>query len=537
MDAWTDRSLRGAHLHWLVEVIFAGQTIRVADDHLDVVTEDGESLHFDGALLDPVEVTSSDEGQAGAAVRCLWPDDIALLTARGHDLAGCDATISLWAEGTTYEERRTVLSGRVSDPEWGADGEPVAFSVEMGIGEDACLVPDPSLVLDTTAWPDVASDAVGVVMPLIIGQPGNLGATAVPGSRAYPVVQTVGAQKLLIAGHAVDATSVLVYATRGEETLTAVCSVTEEQDGLGRTVATVDISAEVATFADGVTEFRDATNTFYISWGSAGGGAGGGIVDYRYDGGLRRAGRVIEYLLGRSSVEWDRGKTASARAFLDQFLIDTVIEEPVSPVEWITANLLPILPISLVVGPSGLYPLVWRYGATAADAVRHLDVDATPDAERIGPISASTSDVANKLDLRYGLNIQTGDMARHALVSAERDASDSATSEVLSCRISRARYGERVYGAESHVVSDPATAGKVVAWWAQARCYPVRTLVYAWPQADAGTLTIGDVVTLTDDEIYLDEQVCLVEGIGWGESERIEITLRIVESTSRDRRS
>lgn len=548
MDRWPRRSLFGATLHWLVTIQYAGTVVRLADDHLDVESDDGW-LHYDGALIDPIalETILGDPGTLSdppsVSVSAVWPVNVPLLVSRGHEIAGAEAEVAQWREGDPWEQRRVVLLGRLADPEYGAEDEPVTCSIEESMVDDAGIIPDPAVVLSTTAWPGVVDAALGLACPTILGQPGSAGSAAVPATPAYMVVQTPGSEKVLVAGHRVDATYVCIFAIRGDARLSIPLPVIQDTDGLGRTVTTVDISGTGLAFDDMADDgsgtavpvsFADPSNTFYAAWGDAAGGSGGGLVDRQREGGLRRAGGLLQWMLEQSTLRWDRGRMAAAATGLDAFFIDSVIEEGVSPAEWVTSTLLRLLPVALMPGPQGIRPVVWRWTARPSDAVVHIDIDTLPDAERLGPMTADTSAIYNRFDLRYALDNHTGEMTRHVLLDATRDASDPETAESLLCRVSQARYGVRTLSTEAHVVYDPATAGRIVRSWAASRCFPGRRLRYALPP-ELRWLDLGDVVTLSDQELYLADQVCLVAGIRETEEDRVEVTLRLVDDPTRRR--
>ena len=65
------------------------------------------------------------------------------------------------------------------------------------------------------------------------------------------------------------------------------------------------------------------------------------------DGGtLTRAGDVLEAFLAMSTLPVDWGRVAAARPYLDPFLLCGCVVEGVTPWEWITSNVLPLLPCS-----------------------------------------------------------------------------------------------------------------------------------------------------------------------------------------------
>ena len=71
-----------------------------------------------------------------------------------------------------------------------------------------------------------------------------------------------------------------------------------------------------------------------------------------------------------------------------------------------------------------------------------------------------------------------------------------------------------------------------------ARAYALarRRIEYLVPEAMYGWLVRGQVVTLTDPDLYLSQQVCLIEGIRTDGSPMLRIKLLLIEDLVRDSR-
>lgn len=520
--------LLGTERHWLVSIRWAGMDILLSHEDLVVPSDDGDRVYA-GVLATGIELEEGVDffaqsvSQMSQPVAAVWPVNVPELVSRGHDLASATGEIAEWIEGTTWEERRVVLVGRIVEPEYGAPDEEVNASIEENFYDDRALVPAASLMISTDTWGSHAENAAGRTYPIILGAPGRLGSSATTGSPAYMVDTT--AHTLLLAGHRVDAGTVWIYdgLTAGE-----AFTVTHTTDALGQICAVVDISAAAVITIDDAIEY-------YAAWDTTLSAGGGGWPHPRQPGTyLSGAGDVLEWMLQRSSIRYDQGRTAAARAYLNRFRIDTVIEERVSPFDWVASNLLPLLPLSIATGPSGLRPVVWKYDATRSDAVAHLDMPAI-GGERIGPISYE-GEIANSLTLDYGLYTRIGETTRTRTLAATVTDGDSGSSASHICDVSRRRYGEASWSKSTHIVYDPATAGLILAVQALARALPHRLVAYRVPAEEVGWLEYGAVVLLSDSEVYLDEVVAMVSTSQRAEDGSVIVSFRLVENPARDRR-
>jgi len=511
--------LRGQRVRYLLDVTWAGRTFRLSTEDVRVTcTEAGEEYAYAGDLVDPPELEEAlDLFSASAEVVAVpltftLPVDVPLLISQGYDLLQALGELSLWIEGTTYEDRRVVLRGPLVDPEYGWAGEPVSASLQSAFFDDLAIIPDPALVVTAEAWPNMADAADGAAYPEVYGLDDSDGVTL---SRAY-LVDTV-AEVVLIAGHACGVGAVWINCDSDTTGVAATMATTT--DALGRVVTVADLT--------GLGLLYNVGDSFYVRFSEG----AGGLVERSGTTALSGAGDVLEYLLSRSSLTVDYGRVAAAKPYLNRYKLGGCILEGVSPWEYVTANLCPILPMSVVTGPWGVYVVPWRYDATAADAVEHLDVGADPTLEQDGPVSYTmgAADVVNRFTLRYNLSQRVGDTFGQVLMSGREEAPSDALSNVY-CRQSLLRYGERSAEEESTVIREAATAGLVVSWWAQARALPARIVRYT-ASYDRAWLERGNVVSLTDPNLHLSAHVALVVGIAYREAD-LMITLRLVDNVA-----
>ena len=642
--------LRGKQVHYLLDLTWAGQTFHLSREVLEVPTLYGNAggagvLQYDGSLEDGVEweeaisLFSSSADVASIKVNVVLPVNVPSLISQGFDLLQAVGELSMWVEGTNYEARRVLLRGRLTDPEYGWEGDPVNASLQSEFFEDRAILPTAAEMITSSTWPDSPDDSQGLAYPVVFG--GQAPASgAVTLSPAYCVADSLGNEAFLVAGHLCGDGNVRV--SNGDN-LTTLALLTDT-DSLGHQVTLVDVVKQLpsrwvgtlgpSTNITGNGLANDSLNVYIVVAGVATGplspivvlagastgatvaqalenaiqGGGGdyatvqvvyvqipGTLDYRYvvsngttdpadtiyctaDGastladdlnllsangatagtaifevtdslfivwdqnttalqfngeGLSGAGDVLNYFFGRSTLQVDSGRMAAARPYLNRFQLSACILEGVSPFDFCVSNLSAILPMSVVTGPFGVYVIPWRYDATGRDAVDRLDVGIDPSLCIEGPVaySGGMKDVVNDFQLRYNLSQRLGSTRDTLRLSGQRDAADGDSLENVYCRQSQLRYGVRTMDEESTVVRDSNTAGLVLGWWSRSKALLSRTVSYS-AGYDRAWLERGDVVTITDPNLFLVDQVALVEGIVYREDATLLITLRIVENVA-----
>lgn len=519
-DAYT------ARIYWLLTLDWAGETYRWSSAPVDIPSDEGD-LPFDGGL-EPVdlEVSLGTIGEVGAAssipIEVLFPDDVdvAELISQGHDLSEATAEISIWSEGSVWEDRVVVIRGPVREPVYGAPDGVVSFSVEDALIADHSLIPPASWTVNEYNFPgSTTTDAEGLTYPIVIGQPGYLrraGSTcgAVP---ALSVDATVGGDgvitttDLIVAGHECATGTVVIFDGTGSY----FYGFTTQTDSSENEVSISAINASV----------DQTSTTFYSGW--------------FYGGGIKKAGTTDEYIhdavdvilwaLQQTTVDVDLTAWESVRPILSSFKFDGYIDERVSPWDWLVDNILPLLPISILPGPRGYYPVVWRLQATAADAVHHLNADEA-QIERDSAITYSrTSEVTNDFVLSYSPDLNRGGF--RTTLRLHGDETEELTEDSLltrACILSKVKYGTRAEELESDWVWVPETALAVLQWRAAAFALPRRSVSYA-VGADLGWLRVGDVVTLTDSEVWFDNTVAIISSIQWADETNITLTLTILD--------
>ena len=422
--------------------------------------------------------------------------DIAALIERGYPLTSATGELSIYKEGDPWEDRERVYTGEIIGPLYGAKGEGISFSLEFNPYLDTATLPrkaitqaavgDPvgSAILELLESP---LSTMGSAVPVVFGNPGVYvtaeGLTAnMPGSIGYGIwpydypgwLADPAGSAIWIAGASLPAdwttSTVVAYDGSGNYDTIEIAPGTDAEGDI----------VTVAAFISGASPLLDLKSGEYgIAWIDKGG----------IDG---RAGELLEWFLRTSSLEVDLPRVNASKKELNNYLLGGYINElGTTPVEWLTDNYLPILPVAIVTGGDGVYPVLLDYKATTDSAV--ATVSPALGSTRVGAVTyiRSASLVENKITLRYCLDALDGDYRREVI----HDTPDSLKS--------RATYGERAGEESTAVVWDNGTATLVLEWLNLWRGYTHREIVYEVPRS-MSYLKLGDVVHLKDAELSLD---------------------------------
>ena len=504
----------------LVDIEWSGRVFRFASERVEVVSSDGShlydgglSLSFDEAssLLDSSPEDSVDLGDL------VFPVDVALWHRQGRYLTGSTATVRVWSPGLDLSRARVIRQGTVSASEYGEDGQPVRVIVDPPTLDTGAVLVDPDASVDLTTWPNRAEAAQGQVYPVVFGAPG-LGSSALPADRGgspAPLVDTTGNGKWVICSERVAATSVtLVDATDG---LAESLAVTYEADGNGRTVTVVAGTGTTVLPVDG--------NAYWVDWS----GSDGGVIAPGDTTAALGAGAQLLWLLDRSGITYDRGAWESAAGLLNRYRLSWYADRG-SPWEEAKGQVADLLPLSIPSGGAGVYPVVWRWRSTSADAV--IGLEHTRNVYREGGVTVDASGVRNEHGISYAPRASDGDMTERRTITGRPVTSSGALWRDLSCAVSWASFGHRPAGLEEVPrVYEDGTASLILADRA-IQALPVERLSVD-ADVSLGWLRPGDVTTYTDATTHHSNAVALVESVS-RDGGRLSLGLVIIPQPARD---
>jgi hypothetical protein len=486
---------------WLVEIT-AGQTWRFATRE---VVYDGHA-YLDG-LEDPGNFPAGfglDEPQELSVPLTIWTQG------SGIDLVdvalGASGVLYYWDDPDGAAAPVVLLSGVLDDPEYGGPDEPMTTSISEEPWKDRGAVLPATAVVESQTWPDVGtgSDAWpsrGEMYPMVIGSPGDsagfrMGSPALEVER-YGAINAAG-NLILIAGHHVSAATVTLVVPQSPPTVTA--AVVNGVDSKGQPVAWIDTDFGTTGWTSPP---WDRGKPVFVRWE--------GLPAIADNG----AGDIIERLLRSSTLRVDWGRMRAALNKLNVFRLDTYIQaekgKVVRPWDWISDELLPILPVGVRRSPRGIYLAVFDVAAAPGDTLAHLS--AGRNCERISPVSSIADGVANDFLVRYSYDAQTGDPTNTARVTGDAAVLDAYSGAIRApgCEESIRRFGVIRATLNASAVWDSPTAVAIATHHALRRALPVLEIAYTLDDtAHLRALEPGDAVRLSDSEIGIAGRVAHV---------------------------
>lgn len=357
--ALSPSELRGATPIYLLDVVFAGRTFRLATRTCHVTTDAGEVLIYRGQLnrveyVDEAGIFDDDAPRRSVPVEFRLPVDVTEVLSWGHSLDGVRATLSLWLEGRTWEQRIPKISGLLEDATHNEGTGAILGSIVDEPSATPTMYPDAGASINESTWGSAPRASRGIPYPTIIGQPGVyrlLDGTVIEdfGSLGHLLDEdgtATPSYALLIAGHEVAAGTVKIWNITDAADL-GTFSVQTVRDGLGQVVSVVDLTSAEAGSPDFVREFA-------VRWNDGAGGAwadsGGGAARRP----LRGAGDVLAWCLRRTGRLVDWATVEGIRHRLNRWQVDAVIEASVDLYTWLGDTLLRLLPVWRSGGPRGL---------------------------------------------------------------------------------------------------------------------------------------------------------------------------------------
>ena len=514
-------SVAGADLLWLLELDFAGRTFRFATEPLSISNDAGDAISYPGGLDDPGYAESLDRfshsiDEQTISLELTLPINVAELIQKGHLLSGGRAELSCVLRQAetiqqTYEGRLVVLSGALSEPQYGFPDLPAGYittTIEGSLTEDAGLFLSASQTISEDTFSAIATagkdEHEGKPYPMVFGAPGHYrdgsgGSKTTSGSPAYILDIDAGndkVQSLLIAGHHVNASTVLIFDSLKSESF----SVTNTTDDLGQQIATVDPSA--------ASTIDPKEREFWVGWNNGGGMKNPWTTATELEG----AGDVLRWALTHSTMDIDHGAWAAASDFLNRFKLAGYISDPeVSVWEWVS-DLAESLPVTIRKGAGGLYPIIQDIRAPAPAG---FAITASPEFQQLSQvqIEGQLSDIFNSIRIGYAFRAKTSDPKRYAVVGT-KETGDASSFSTATTRQSINRYGKRFRSIDSAYIYDRTTAQLVVKHLADIEALPSRQVDYrAAPRFAA--VGLGDVITLTDPDLSFTDQACIVAGKAW----------------------
>ena len=552
-----------SNAYLIVSVTYAGTVIRLSTADIDITdaAEGATYSYYPGigemTVSTAMEFLQSSAGALSVPVQAVFPVSVAQLHAQGHQLARSPVEVAIWTEGTDYAARIVLARGTVSDPEWGEPSEPVAFSVEDAAKTSTVEVPGMTEQVDGYTWPSkvlyLATQELGIAYPRVYGHPGASSTsmtTWVSGTQGlYVSYQSTSFELcVIVAGHAVS--TPYIWLSTDQTTTARQFKVERYIDSRGQAVSGVPYFPNPLDNLN--TEYTDADGQYVYGFGSTLAAVSGitsatadtpiplfctwkDYVDASRGGLSPKASDVILDMLQLAGMAVDYGRMKAAAGLLSAFRFDCVVSARVKPLDWLQAQILPLLPVSVDRSGDGASLIVWRYDATPEDATAVLDADSDSMIERATNISADSSDIINRWTMNYAYSVRTGQYCEVATRGNQTVTADGTTTlgdQDAYCIASQARYGVVEKTIESVCVYDDATAGAILAWMARAYAFPRRTVGYVVPSSYQ--LYKGQIVRLTDSRVSIADQLAIVAELQIDGTGTDAVRLLMIEDPQRD---
>ena len=341
---------------------------------------------------------------------------------------------------------------------------------------------------------------------------------------------------LVIADRPVKASTVYVRNLASSTSTWQSATVELLADGLGTVCSVVrigNLETNPSTFisdpTDGAIDFS-IDGDYWVGWLTD-----GGELDDLGDNAITGAGDILLRLLDETSLGVDRGRAAAVADLLNGYrLAGYTVDTEQTVVDFIARELVPILPITLRQGPSGLYPVYLNPSPTARDAVAHFDasdegIERSDSVALLGqPVNDVTVeyllDAAN--DEHLGSIIAHGDPDRLAIADNSANSGFGGQSTTMRARLSHARYGRQSMVVETDWVHDRATAELIAAHIVDDQAMPHLEVSYL-AGTEWGWLEPGAIVTLTDSDLGLSSEVARIEAIEWLGDHALSLRFRV----------
>lgn len=340
---------------------------------------------------------------------------------------------------------------------------------------------------------------------------------------------------VIVADRPIKATTAYIRNMADPTSTWQATAVVQLTDGLGTVVSAARIgntssaSTWVADPTDGATDF-DLDGDYWVGWLTD-----GGELDDLGDNAITGAGDILLRLLDETSLGVDRGRAVAVINRLNGYkLAGYTVDTEQTVVDFITRELVPILPIALRQGPSGLYPVYLDPAPSSRDAVAHLDAadEGIERADLLALLSRPINDVTVQYlldptsDEHRGSVIAHGNPDRLAIADNAINPGFGGQSVTLQARLSHARYRRQSHVVATDWIHDRATAEVVAADIVDDRAMPHLEISYQ-TRTVWGWLEPGNIVTVTDAEIGLTSEVARVEAIEWIGDHAITLRLRV----------
>lgn len=484
---------------WLLDLTWGDLTLNLCGGDVEVFT-DG-TTYYPG-LSAPDEIERDENVVVPLGLHLEGMVDVPLRVSQGHRIEAARAVLWLWLRETSHRER--IADGFIENAEYGAADEPIACElVDDRVRNDA-LFPDANARMSSS------KQNPGEFYPWVFGAPGVSASPALGVHGSSALVWRVdgasppAAEFLMVAGHELSATTVVV--TNMDTTHTSTRTVTTAQDSSGRTVSVVDLTS-ASPVAAWAAANRVASARYFVRWTD-------NAIPIRNES-TNGAGDVLRWAMEKTDVDYDAGALSAILVELNRYKVGGSInaapDERVDLWQWVNDHLLPILPLVIVQSDLGIRFVFVRWDAAASDAVAHIEDGV--NCERVGGVAyGSREEVINEIRLSWGRDHANGTHAFVAVVTGDEQtlSNDSTAVPHRDCRASNLAHGLLMWEGSSDVIYTQETADLVARNKAREKALQPRFLGFIVPPDVGAHIDAGDIVTVTSADLHISAAVFMV---------------------------
>ena len=540
---------------FLLDLTWGAKTYRFSTQTLSI-TKGNESIQYLGKLdtfdYDLKLQRFGYDGEGDSVPFAInFPVDIAKQHNDGNPIDGAIGEISfvlLDAAGNVaqnYDSRILLFRGVVSSPVYGHPNEPAGY-VEFSL-ESKAIIERVSLLdavvglngridaadlsnedkASLSPFTDIISGGIidvsevhrGKRNPIVIGKPGKVisrtstaALTSVPMSPGYtigisPLTSSNKPMFILIAGHRVESSSVVIFDSEGNNTTANVGTFVGSENNIF-SFATVFFHPSAPIKSSLV----DESVEYWVSWIDD---DGGGLPSPFSSGVLENGGEICLWALSKTGARIDYDSWNAVIPLLKRYKFAGFINDPeVEPIQFLESEILPFLPISITIGPRGIKP-VPNLRILGSQILEDFGIVAGSTFRRASPISSptSTGELINQVDINYSLSGKNNRYLGSIRITPKprnRNYEYSNDYSVTSHQL----FGLKSATFSANFVYDYFTANQIARDKIREFALPKRTIQYEAAPA-FGFVNIGDIIALTDSDIYLEEMKCQIISKKW----------------------
>jgi hypothetical protein len=517
------KSRLGKQPIFLLEIDYSGQIFRLASDACNVPSNEG-LLSYTGGLRqfdfsESMDIFSFDpESNNLSCAIDLDGIDLLFQMAAGNTIEGAKAEFSYVVYDRSivdnYENRIILLNGIIQQPQYGDPLESDNFlsvSISSEPFDRSRLILEPRLKIDQRFANRDIDSADGKNWPIILGDPGSIiqadgTSTEVYSVPAYCISSNSSDIRAMLSAGKITATTAKIRDELGQ---TVTKSVITTIDSNGDAFSYIPIAnSDTIAFPGTTINPTETSNEWFCS-------LDGGIESPYQSGSLSGGGDICRWALSKTAQEIDDRACANLSGILNRYEFAGFINDgSISAWEWLSGNIIPYLPITVITGPQGIKPvLIQLWAIHLVNPVAIASIGIAQDWLQISAVETlqATSDLVNKSVVHYATKGFDDDTSQQIVCTAFPQNDEIGSDYAV---VSQNRYGLQEASTQADYVYSNNTATRIALDMVRSSALPIRAFSvvagFEW-----GWLELGDVVEITNSRLHLFSHRMLVISKVW----------------------